>query len=150
MSILKKTSGIILSLIIALSVIAVPTSVFAAEEKGITINRFGGYTYKIKKEAGYRYDIKVSDNGSKAIAAEIAYSETSDYVDIAALKKTGNTKPKVEVIKESNVTGEKTTIATFYNTQKYTNSEKKHISLLTERKKELLQVPFTLSAQRLR
>ncbi len=118
MTLIKKTAGIILSLIIALSAAAVPTAVFAAENEELTLKRFGGYTYEIKKEAGYDYDIKVSDNSGKSVAAEMHYNDLYNSVEIAALKKTGDTKPVVEVIKENRATGEKTTITSFKVTVK--------------------------------
>ncbi len=120
MNLLRKTAGIILTLIIALSVIAVPTAVFAAEEavetKNLILNRFGGYTYTIDKEAGYWYGYSVKDNNNNAITVDIddwpGYYE-NNWVYIAATKETGNVKPQVEIYKESKVTGEKTTIANF-------------------------------------
>ncbi len=118
MNLIKKSAGIILSLIIALSAAAVPTAVFAAENEELTLKRFGGYTYEIKKEAGCDYDVKVSDNSGKSIAAEMHYSDVYNSVEIAALKKTGSTKPVVEVIREKRATGEKTTIASFKVTVK--------------------------------
>ncbi len=92
MNLFKKVTGIVLSLIIALSAAAVPTAVFAAEEavetKNLTLNRFGGYTYTIDKEAGYWYGYNVTDNNNNAIAVDIedwpVYSE-NNWVYITVL-----------------------------------------------------------------
>lgn len=120
MNILKRTAGIIVSLIIAASVIAVPTAASAAEETtDLTLNRFDGYTYVINKQPGYMYDYKVTDNGSKAVKVNMdSFHNKKNWVYIAAVKKTGSEKPKVEIYKESKATGEKTTLVKYKITVK--------------------------------
>jgi hypothetical protein len=111
MNLFKKSTEIILSLIIALSAAVIPTTVFAAEEKEITLTRFGGYTYNINNEAGYSYNVKIENNTVKAISAKLINGVKNDFVEIAALKPTGNKNPLVKIVKKNKITREETTVA---------------------------------------
>ena len=109
MSVLKKSAGIVLSVILAASVTVLPANVSAAT-KDITLKRFGGYTYSIEREPGYSYSYKVSSNSGKNIKVTDSFPYGDYVVYIAAKNKTGATLSTVKIKKTNEATGVKTTI----------------------------------------
>lgn len=110
MNFLKRTAGIILTLIIALSAIAVPTTVFAATEetKDISLRCYDKYIYSTDYEAGYDYKVEELNNNNDRIYAE---DPSVDYkgrlsVSINAYKKTSGDPPVVRITKTDQYTGE--------------------------------------------
>lgn len=146
MTLFKKTLGIILSAIIAVSVFAVPTAASAVSTKKVTLLQYTSRNLTFKKAESDSYECKISGNSKNYIKVDASDDGTYFWLFVYSKKTTAKTKPTISVYKNEN--GSKTLYKKFsvtvtpvkkvkYSNRQFNKNVTKEIMLKNPYEKEL-------------